>query len=124
MTSFLLSSLFGWGSWLLCLSLLLGGGGLLSLFDWGSGLLGFSSLGLVNLGLWLSFLDFLWLVFFSFLSLSGSFNLGFLLLDVLGEDLVVLGSIFLLFLVVFDLLSLIESLPSESLFSDESLDLW
>lgn len=83
----------------------LGGGGL-SLGRCGSGL-GGSSLG------------------------GGSLNLNGLvsavsslsLLDVLGEDLVVLCLVVLGLLVSGELVSLFESLSSESLFSDESLDL-
>lgn len=49
--------------------------------------------------------------------------LSLLLLDVLGENLVVLGSVFSLLLEAFNLASLGENLSSESLLSNESLDL-
>jgi len=70
---------------------------------------------------------------FSFLGFDlsgGLFNWGgvtvssFSLLDVLWEDLVVLGSLLLGSLESVDLLSLDELLSSESLLGDESLDLW
>lgn len=46
-----------------------------------------------------------------------------LLLDVLGENLIVLGSVFLGLLVGSELVSLVDNLSSESLLGDESLDL-
>lgn len=49
---------------------------------------------------------------------------GFSFLDILGEDFIVLGLLFLGFLESVDLLSLHELLSSDSLFSNESLDLW
>jgi hypothetical protein len=59
------------------------------------------------------------------LGFSGGFTdvLSLLLLDVLGENLVVLGSVFSLLLEAFDLASLGENLSSESLLGNESLDL-
>ena len=50
-------------------------------------------------------------------------SMGLSFLDVLGEDLLVLSSELLGLLVAVDLGSLEESLSSESLLGDESLDL-
>lgn len=60
----------------------------------------------------------------SSLNWSGVTVGSLLLLDVLGEDLVVLSSLLLGLLESVDLLSLDQLLSSESLLSDESLDLW
>jgi hypothetical protein len=49
--------------------------------------------------------------------------LGFLLLDVFGEDLVVLDLIFLCLLEAGEFVSLFDFLSSDSLLSNESLDL-
>jgi hypothetical protein len=49
--------------------------------------------------------------------------LGFLLLDVFGEDLVVLDLVFLCLLEACEFVSLFDLLSSDSLLSNESLDL-
>jgi hypothetical protein len=49
--------------------------------------------------------------------------LGFLLLDVFGEDLVVLDLVFLCLLEASEFVSLVDLLSSDSLLSNESLDL-
>lgn len=91
-----------------------------------------------NLGNWLwcfnSFLDWGLFCWLGGLSLSGSSSGGLwgsmsmrvssLLLDVLGEYFIVLGSLFLCLLESVELLSLDQLLSSDSLLSYESLDLW
>lgn len=81
-----------------------GGGGL----SRGSSGLGGSSLGGCSL---------------DFNGLSSAVSVSLSLLDVLGEDLVVLGLVVLGLLVSGELGSLVNDLSSDSLFSNESLDL-
>lgn len=91
------------------------------MLGWGGGLLDFSWLGLFFLGLdWSGFHFFLGGFFVAFFLRI----VGFSFLDVLGENLIILCLGFFGGLVAFNLLSLLESLSSESLFGDESLDLW